>query len=64
MSREIIEAAIADIPAHENPNLASGLAEGLVIAYFTSQAIDSGEFKDYCAQIRAESQARQPRRAA
>jgi hypothetical protein len=64
VSREIIEAAIADIPAHENPDLASGLAEGLVIAYFTSQVIDSDEFNDYCAQIRAESQARQPRRAA
>lgn len=64
MSREAIEAAIAAIPGHPKPDLASGIAEGLVIAYFTSQVIDSDEFKDYCAQIRAESQARQPRRAA
>jgi hypothetical protein len=44
--------------------MASGIAEGLVIAYFTSQVIDSEEFKNYCAQIRAESLERQPRKVA
>jgi hypothetical protein len=64
MSRQAIESAIAEIATHPNPDMASGLAEGLVIAYFTSQIIDSEEFKTYCAQIRAESLERQPRKVA
>jgi hypothetical protein len=64
MSRASIEAAIEAISTHQNPDLASGLAEGLVIAYFTSSVITADDFKAYCAQIRDISLERSARRAA
>ncbi len=64
MSHASIKAAIEAIATHPNPDLASGLAEGLAIAYFTSSAISSDDFKAYCAQIRDLSLGRSARRAA
>lgn len=64
MSRSSIESAIEAITTHHNPDMAFGLAEGLVIAYFTSSAITADEFKSYCARIRDVYLERTARRAA
>lgn len=52
MSAEQINSAIKAVPGHPNPDIALGLAEGLTIAYFTSQQIDSDQFNRFCERIR------------
>lgn len=52
MSAAAVESAIKAIDTHPQPELATGLAEGLAIAYFTSQVITGDQFKEFCARIR------------
>ncbi|MCV4343280.1 hypothetical protein [Pseudomonas capsici] len=52
MSAQQIESAINAVPTHHNQTLALGIAEGLAIAFFTSQKIDSEQFKGFCQRIR------------
>jgi len=52
MSADQIDSAIKAVPAHPNPLIALGLAEGLTIAYFASQQINSDQFNRFCERIR------------
>lgn len=52
MSADQIDSAIKAVPAHPNPLITLGLAEGLAIAYFTSQKISSDQFNRFCERIR------------
>ncbi|MCF5714291.1 hypothetical protein I9H06_16555 [Pseudomonas tremae] len=52
MSIHQIESALSAVPGHPNKTLALGIAEGLTIAFFTSQKIDAEQFKCICRRIR------------
>lgn len=52
MSVQVVESALSDVQGHPNKPLALGIAEGLTIAFFTSQKIDAEQFKELCRRIR------------
>ena len=52
MSTQQIDSAIKAVPGHPNQAWALGIAEGLTIAFFNSQKINSDQFKGFCQRIR------------